>query len=127
MVPLSKLSIALQCDELSKFSQHDAFRKRDEIKETINRHLATQPAKHWTGKLQQHGIWSTEVLNWLQMKEEDAYKVLEMEQTIGANGKKFITTRCPIRINGEKIVSEKPAPSLGEQNEKVLTELYAKA
>jgi crotonobetainyl-CoA:carnitine CoA-transferase CaiB-like acyl-CoA transferase len=127
MVPLSKLSIALQCDELSKFSQHDAFRKRDEIKETVNRHLATQPAKHWTGKLQQHGIWSTEVLNWLQMKEEDAYKVLEMEQTIGANGKKFITTRCPIRINGEKIVSEKPAPSLGEQNEKVLTELYAKA
>jgi crotonobetainyl-CoA:carnitine CoA-transferase CaiB-like acyl-CoA transferase len=124
MVPLSKLSSALECDGLSKFSQQDAFRKRDEIKETINRHLAMQPASYWVNKLQQHDIWSTEVLNWLQMKDQESYKVLQMEQTIGANGKKFITTRCPIRINGKKMVSEKPAPSLGEQNEKLLNELF---
>jgi CoA:oxalate CoA-transferase len=124
MVPLSKLSSALECDGLSKFNQQDAFKKRDEIKETINKHLSTQAANYWVNKLQQHDIWSTEVLNWLQMKDQEAYKVLQMEQTIGVNGKKFITTRCPIRINGKKIVSEKPAPSLGEQNEEILSELY---
>lgn len=124
MVPLSKLSTALECNELAKFGEQDSFKKRDEIKETINKHLSTQPAGYWVGKLQQHDIWSTEVLNWLQMKNQEAYKVLEMEQTIGSKQNGFVTTRCPIRINGKKIVSEKPAPLLGEQNEKLLSELY---
>ena len=41
MIALSKLSAALDCEELSKYNQHDAFRKRDEIKQTLNRHLST--------------------------------------------------------------------------------------
>ena len=124
MVPLQKLASALECDELKKFDQHDAFKKRDEIKETINKHVSTQSADYWVNKLQQHDIWSTEVLNWLQMKNQEAYKVLEIEQTIGANEKKFVTTRCPIRINHQKLSSSKPSPSLGEENEKILSELY---
>jgi crotonobetainyl-CoA:carnitine CoA-transferase CaiB-like acyl-CoA transferase len=124
MVPLSKLSAALDCKELSSFNQQDAFRKRDEIKEILNKHLSTQGAEFWVNKLQQHGIWSTAVLDWLQMKDHEAYQVLEMEQKVGSRQKGFITTRCPIRINGEKLVSAKPAPLLGEQNEKVLSELY---
>lgn len=124
MVPLAKLAAALECDELAKFNQRDAFKKRDEIKETINKHLSTQSAKYWVDKLQQHDIWSTEVLNWLQMKNQEAYQVLDMEQIIGTQGKKFVTTRCPIRINNQKLTSSKPAPSLGEGNEKILNELY---
>lgn len=124
MVPLPTLSVALECSELSQFNPQDAFRKRDEIKEVLNKHLSTQPADHWVKKLQQHDIWSTEVFDWLQMKEHDAYKVLEMEQKVGSSQKEFITTRCPIRINGEKLVSSKPAPTLGGQNEQVLNELY---
>lgn len=124
MVPLSKLSSALECDELSKFNQQDAFKKRDEIKQTINKHLSTHSANDWVNKLQQHDIWSTEVLNWLQMKNQNAYQVLEMEQTIESQGKKFVTTRCPIQINNQKLTSTKPAPLLGEGNEKILSELY---
>jgi len=124
MVPLDKLANALECDELSRFNQHDAFKKRDEIKETINKHLSTYTANYWVNKSQLHDIWSTEVLNWLQMKEHEAYNALEMEQTIGTDKKKFMSTRCPIRINHQKLTSTKPAPSLGEENEKVLSELY---
>jgi len=124
MVALSKLSVALNCEELSKYNQHDAFRKRDEIKDTLNRHLSTQPTSYWIKKLQAHTIWSTEVFNWRQMTNHEAYKVLEMEQTISFKQKQFITTRCPIRINGEKLVSPKPAPALGQQNEKLLSELF---
>jgi len=123
MVPLSKLSVALECEELSKFNQHDAFKKRDEIKQTLNKHLSTHPTTYWIKKLQQHNIWSTEVFNWLQMKDHKAYKALDMEQSIGSKEKQFITTRCPIRINREKLVSSQPAPALGEQNEKLLNEL----
>jgi crotonobetainyl-CoA:carnitine CoA-transferase CaiB-like acyl-CoA transferase len=42
----------------------------------------------------------------------------------GVTGKnEFVTTRCPIRINGKKFTSPKPAPSLGEQTEKIKAEL----
>jgi CoA:oxalate CoA-transferase len=123
MVPLSKLSAALECESLSHFMQEDAFRQRDEIKEIINKHLSQQPASFWIKKLHQNGLWAMEVLDWLRMKEEEAYKVLEMEQTVGTEEKRFLTTRCPIRLNNEKLISPKPAPSLGEQNTKIKTEL----
>jgi len=124
MVPLAKLSAALDCTALSHFIQEDAFKKRDEIKEIINQHLSQQPASFWIKKLHQYDLWAMEVLDWLQMKKEEAYKVLEMEQTVGLDEKQFLTTRCPIRINGKKLVSAKPAPLLGEQNEKIKSELF---
>ena len=122
MIALSKLAAALDCVELSKYNQLDAFRKRDEIKQTLNRHLSTGPTSFWIQKLHLDDIWCTEVFNWNQMKNQEAYKVLEMEQTISFGQKQFVTTRCPIRINGEKLVSPAQAPSLGQQNEKILTE-----
>jgi len=124
MIALSKLSAALDCEELSKYNQLDAFRKRDEIKQTLNRHLSTRPTSFWIKKLQLDDIWCTEVFNWTQMKNHEAYKVLEMEQTISFGRKQFVTTRCPIRINGEKLVSPAQAPSLGQQNEKILSEFH---
>jgi CoA:oxalate CoA-transferase len=123
MVPLCQLSAALDCKELSGYVQEDAFRKRDEIKQAINTCLSQQPAAHWIKKLHKNGVWAMEVLNWLQMKNEDAYKTLEMEQAIGSGSRQFVTTRCPIRINGKKLVSSKAAPQLGEQNKKIKTEL----
>ena len=74
--------------------------------------------------MQLDDIWCTEVFNWIQMKNQEAYKVLEMEQTISFGQKRFVTTRCPIRINGEKLVSPAQAPSLGQQNEKILREFH---
>jgi len=67
--------------------------------------------------------WAVEVLDWLQMKKEPAYQMLTMEQKVGNGKNEFVTTRCPIRINGKKFTSPKPAPSLGEQTEKIKAEL----
>lgn len=122
MVPLTKLSVALECEALSGFLQEDAFKKRDEIKQIINKHLSQQPAAYWLKKLHQNGVWAMEVLNWQQMKNEEAYAVMDMEQTVGTGQKQFVTTRCPIRINGKKLVSSKAAPLLGEQTKNLKTE-----
>ncbi|MFL5739385.1 MAG: CaiB/BaiF CoA transferase family protein [Flavisolibacter sp.] len=124
MVPLSKLAAALDCNGLLGFVQEDAFKKRDEIKQLINQHLSEKPVTHWVSQLQKNGIWAMEVLNWLQMKNEEAYGILEMEQLVGRGGKQFLTTRCPIRINGKKIFSSRSAPVLGEQNEKIKSEFF---
>ncbi|HEU4901534.1 MAG TPA: CaiB/BaiF CoA-transferase family protein [Flavisolibacter sp.] len=123
MVPLKKLSLALQCAPLADFSQDDAFRRRDEIKQVLADFLKQQPSAVWLERLQQHDLWSMEVLNWQQMKAQEAYKVLEMEQTVRADNKDIITTRCPIRINGERLFGNMRAPKLGEQTEKIKAEL----
>ena len=64
-----------------------------------------------------------EVNDWNEMMDQDAYKVLQMEQDILVNGKKLTTTRCPIRINGERLFSIKPAPKLGEHQKIIQQEL----
>ena len=127
MVPISKLAAALECEPLSPFLQEDAFKKRDEIKEIINKHLSQHPASYWKEKLHQHDLWAMEVLDWRQMKKESGYQILEMEQRVGDGEKEFITTRCPIRINREKLVSSKPAPLLGEQNASIKAEFKISA
>ena len=64
-----------------------------------------------------------EVLNWDEMTEHPAYNALQMEQTIHVADKTIVTTRCPIRFNGQRLTADKPAPQLGEQNEKIRKEL----
>jgi CoA:oxalate CoA-transferase len=127
MVGLDRLSSGLGCQELSAFAQEEAFKKRDEIKKVINHHLKTQPASHWVNKLQHSGIWAMEVFNWSQLRKQEGYRVLEIEQNIGGDLNQFITTRCPIRINGKKLFASKPAPSLGAENQKIKAELNTTA
>jgi crotonobetainyl-CoA:carnitine CoA-transferase CaiB-like acyl-CoA transferase len=122
MVPLQKLAEALECPALDAFSQSTAFEKRDEIKEVLMKHLAGYSSSWWLSRLQQHGIWSMKVLDWQEMKKENAYQVLKMEQLVGTGEKQFLTTRCPVRINGERLVSARPAPGLGEHNQKITSE-----
>ena len=126
MVPLAKLNAALQCQPLNNYKQEEAFSRRDEIKQILSDCLKTQTTNYWLQKLQQQDIWSMAVLNWQQMIEHAAYQILQMEQTIGVNGKSFVTTRCPIRINGERLMSNKLAPKLGEHTETIKEELEEK-
>jgi CoA:oxalate CoA-transferase len=57
------------------------------------------------------------------MTNSEAYKCLQMEQSVKTATGDIITTRCPIRINGKKIVSSQPAPQLGEHNQKIHQDL----
>jgi CoA:oxalate CoA-transferase len=127
MVAIQQLAAALECKELEKFTQQEAFSCRDEIKDILAKFLETQPSSFWLKKLHAHNVWAMQVFNWQQMKSHPAYQSLQMEQTlIPPEGKSIITTRCPIRINGERLFSDKPAPQLGEQNKKIRQELLLK-
>jgi CoA:oxalate CoA-transferase len=124
MVNIQKLSRIIECAALYNYSQDQTFSLRDEIKSILSGHLLTQKTSYWLDKLRAEDIWSMEVLNWQQMVQEDAYKCLQMEQNIkGVNGRSIKTTRCPIRINGKRLYSDKPAPALGEHNESICREM----
>ena len=123
MMDIEVLAKVIGASSLETFSQSDTFVKRDEIKDILGEHLLQASSIHWLEMLQLHGLWAMEVNDWKQMTQKEAYQVLEMEQVLQVNGKSFTTTRCPIRIDGEKIFSSLPAPELGEHQLKIQTDL----
>ena len=61
-----------------------------------------------------------EVLPYERILNHEAYKVLEMDQEVETSCKqKLRTTRCPIRIDGQKIYSRKSAPEVGEHTDSI--------
>lgn len=123
MMDIHAMAKAIDCKALEKFSKDQAFSDRDEIKTIIASHLVTMPTAYWLKQLQSAALWAMEVFDWGKMVNHEAYKCLQMEQKIKAGDTEFITTRCPIRINNQRIFSSKPAPKVGEHTEQVRAEL----
>ena len=60
-------------------------------------------------------IWCAEVFDWPKLRQHEAMKVLNMTQRLTrGSGADLLTTRCPIRIDGERPSSQIPAPRVGE-------------
>jgi crotonobetainyl-CoA:carnitine CoA-transferase CaiB-like acyl-CoA transferase len=125
MMDIEALAKATDCEALCRFTSSQAFTARDEIKDILVRHIATQATSYWLNRLQQQGLWAMEVFDWEKMMQHEAYKKLQMEQIINTGDKEMITTRCPIRINGRKLFSSRPAPQVGEHNEKIYTDFIS--
>ncbi len=113
MMDLHELATVIECYELNVFDKVDTFKKRDEIKEILSNFLSTKKTEIILAQLQSKGLWAMEVLDWDKMKENNAYQILQMEQTLQTDSQLIITTRCPIRINGQKLLSNKSAPKIG--------------
>lgn len=126
MMDIHILAKAIHCKELEIFSKEEAFARRDEIKTILTVHIITEKTKYWLSLLQQEGLWAMEVFDWEKMMNHEAYKSLKMEQTFTIDGNEISTTRCPIRINGERLYADKRAPKLGEHNDKIVREVLDK-
>jgi crotonobetainyl-CoA:carnitine CoA-transferase CaiB-like acyl-CoA transferase len=127
MVNIHDLAVAIDCDALKNFSQDETFSRRDEIKSILTQHLVLNNSCHWISKLIEKGLWATEVLDWNKMYGHEAYRILQMEQQLTlSTGENITTTRCPVRINGERIFSGRPAPLLGEQNKNIMEQFFIK-
>ena len=99
------------------------FESRDEIKQQLADHLKTKPSADWLKVLESADIWCADVLDWKRLRAHEAYQVLGMEQKVRkGDGFTYQTTRCPIRINGEKLYAEPGSPDIGEHNERIIKE-----
>jgi crotonobetainyl-CoA:carnitine CoA-transferase CaiB-like acyl-CoA transferase len=121
MTDIVRLGALLQCEPLKQFSNSsDWFDKRDEIKKTLAAHLQKETAGYWLTILEKADIWCAPVLNYDKLVKEEGYRVLNMEITVKtSNGLSVKTTRCPIRVDGKLLVSDKGAPLLGEHNDEI--------
>jgi CoA:oxalate CoA-transferase len=102
----------------------DGFRRRDEIKQIIAQRLKEHTTEHWLEILNAADIWCAEVLDWPKLCGSEAFKQLEMVQTLtDGHGIEILTTRLPIRLDGALLTSEGLAPRVGQHTEQIQREL----
>ncbi|RME90120.1 MAG: CoA transferase [Verrucomicrobia bacterium] len=124
---IPQLGELLGCPRLLDYTDPASwFDQRDEIKAILAEHLRTKPTADWLAVLEPADIWCAEVLDWKRLRAHEGYRVLGMEQTARrGDGFEHLTTRCPIRINGQRLYAGRGAPDVGEHNERILKELLS--
>lgn len=119
-----RLGELLECPRLLAYSDTKVlFDQRDAIKRILAEHLKTQSTAHWLSILEPADVWCSDIFNWHRLFAHPAFQVLDMVQEIDrGDGLKMQTTRCPIRIDGKILKSERRAPRLGENTMRVAEE-----
>ena len=99
------------------------FTARDEIKRIIAARLATETTDHWLSILEPADIWCAKVLNWEELLQSEGFKVLDMLQTVERDDNvSILTTRSPIRVNGQRAKFDRAAPRIGEHSDAIRKE-----
>jgi CoA:oxalate CoA-transferase len=116
MGSVPRLGTLLGIDELAEYAQPDGwFERREEILALIAQRLIAAPTRHWLDTLEPAGVWCAEVLDWPQLLGHEGFTALNLTQPVTrTEGPSMITTRCPIRIDGELLQSPLGAPRLGQ-------------
>lgn len=121
MSSVPQLGKLLQLPDLLKFKSIQSwFEHRDEIKGMLAAHLATRTTAEWLTTLEPADVWCAEVLDWRKLTQHEAFSALRMTQLVGkSTTRELITTRCPIRIDGQILTSTLGAPRVGEHTEEI--------
>lgn len=125
MTPINVLADVLQYDALRKYMDpQEWLEKRDEIKRHLADHLMKRTTEEWLFALEPAGIWCSDVLTWDALLQHEGFKALDMLQTVTRNnGAALMTTRCPIRIDGQIYTSAKASPRIGEDNGMIMEDI----
>lgn len=128
MMPIEKIAAVIGCSALSAYRSNNAFEKRDEIKSKLIVHFLTAGSQYWLEKMEAADLWVMPVLDWHQLQQTEAFQQLRLSQRIKVGRiHQIATTRCPIRINGEQLLSDRPAPVLSANTAQIIEELKQKA
>ena len=115
MTPLDKLAQVLICRRLAGLPASAGFDRRDELKRAIADRVQRQPTAYWLERLQPSDIWCAEVLDWPALLASEAFRRMDMLQTVVRPvGLPVRTTRSPIRVDGRREDCRSAAPRIGE-------------
>lgn len=107
--------------DLSRYSDKKTwFTGRAAIRKILRKKITTQNSDHWIKLLRENGMWCEKVLNYNDLNSKAFMDDLQLKQTVkNAAGKTMITTRSPIKIDGDILSATKAAPKVGEDNAKI--------
>ncbi|MDB5271620.1 MAG: L-carnitine dehydratase/bile acid-inducible protein [Hymenobacter sp.] len=122
MTPMDQLAALIQSPALAQLAADRTqwFNQRNALKAQLQHDLLQHGTAHWLELLEREDIWCANVLDWPQLTAHPAFEALEMTQTIrSASGATLQTTRCPIRLDGQRLTSEQGAPALGADTQAI--------
>lgn len=125
MTPIPKLRELLGIEALAPYGDDPKswFTARDEIKKLIQNVIATRTVDEWLAILEPADIWCSSVLGWDQLLESEGFKVLDMLQRVERDDDvSILTTRSPLRFNGQRPNGNRAAPLVGENTEAIKAE-----
>jgi CoA:oxalate CoA-transferase len=123
MTPLDKLAEVLDLPALAGLPPAAGFDQRDKLKRLIAEHVARRPTAYWLARLQPADVWCAEVLDWPALFASEAFRRLDMLQTlVRPVGHPVRTTRSPIRVDGQREDCASAAPRIGEHTAALRTE-----
>ena len=122
MTPIKQLGEFIGCAPLTAYDDPNAwFAERARIKAILAEHLARQSTAHWLAILEPADVWCAEVYTWPELLAQEGFEALGLTQEISDNGHgTMLTTRCPIRIDGQVLTSDRGAPTLGRDTEEII-------
>lgn len=121
---IEKLAVLLNNEKLKTFkTMEQHFLQRDQIMNILREQFITKNTEHWLSILESAGVWCSQVMDFKQLTSHNAFETIQFMQDIKMkDGSTFTTVRCPIRFNDERLFSEKGAPRVGEDNNKIKQE-----
>ena len=121
MTPIKQLGELIGCAHLTAYGEPDTwFRERARIKAILAEHLLQQSTAHWLAILEPADVWCAEVYTWPELLTQPGFAALGLTQEIHADGAgTMLTTRCPIRIDGQVLTSDRGAPTLGRDTDEI--------
>jgi ABC-type sugar transport system ATPase subunit len=131
MNPIPKIGSLLGIHELVDIEDpQEWWTRQAEIEALISAHLALQSTEHWLALLDAGDVWCAPVLTLEQLVEHDGFDAIDMTQRVVRDASAtdageeltLSTTRSPIRIDGHRLTSTKPAPKLGQHNDGIRSE-----
>jgi len=119
MGSLSQAGASSGVSGIGRFDQEkSAFAKRDEIKAALALHLSQRSTEHWLQRLRAVDYWCAPVLHWHELLEHEAFRCLDMLQTVRRDhGGEIRTTRCRFVLTEFARSLQEQAPRVGEHND----------
>ena len=124
MTPVDDLGKLLDSEELMAFNNKEEwFTHRDEIKTVLGELIRAQSTTHWMDIFIPADIWASEVLDWKKLFNTEGFRELDFLQNLQlGSGEVIRTTRFPVRLDGEVLKNNVPAPLVGEHTSELSDE-----
>lgn len=117
MTPLNRLESVLDIA-----LPGDAFRDRDHLRSIVADRVAQRGTADWLAHLRSQDIWCAEVMDWPGLLASEAFRRLDLLQSISGRDRQVMTTRTPLRIDGSRARCAAAAPKIDEQGSAIRAE-----
>ena len=120
MNPVDKLGAILDIPELVSLKLEQEWWDQQETIETLLAgKFSSNTTDYWLKILDIEDIWCAPLLTLDELINHEGFRTIDMVQTVQRDETPLFTTRSPIRVDGQKLVSAKAAPRLGQDTELV--------